>query len=339
MTAYSPGDEWEDHYRGYELRINSDGDIWWQVYNGTDRLHLDPRQDDLVDQFLDLKPLGGRVRVTEGGSVITRREAEDTDGSRSSRSLDDYMALYVGDLEVQGSLLPGKDQEYEVPVRPDGLSQGDLWPSVYDGARYSFSPRGRVWWQNSRTNKHHPLSNDLPDGLSAALTGVKPEGGSFRVTPWGDVITLVRSPASKTVRDQFNDLPVVVQNIIELRRDRADLQMVPIYVGELSDLPLEVDDPPSLTDELSDEEEEALERWAASLGSTDSTNAASHRVDADSSSKTDETDADNGAETSDKDDETAEGDDDGAEIPITDDDPVAWLDRDMDKTEDRINGR
>jgi len=338
MTAYSPGNEWDEHYRGYELRINSDGDIWWQVYNGTDRLHLDPHPHELVDQFLELKPLGGRVRVTEGGSVITRREDEDTDGSRSSRSLDDYTALYVGDLELQGSLLPGKDQEYEVPVQPDGLSRGDLWPSVYDGARYSFSPGGRVWWQNSRTNKHHPLSDDLPDSVGTALTRVKPEGGSFRVTPWGDVVTLVRSPASKTVRDQFSDLPVVVQNIIELRRDRADLQMVPIYVGELSDLPLEVKDPPSLTDELSDEEAEALEGWAASLGSTSSTNAASHRVDADSSAKTDKTRAKDCAEASDADDnETAEGDDGGDGIPIPDDDPVAWLDRDMDKTADRIN--
>lgn len=338
MTDYNPGDEWEEHYRGYELRINSDGQMWWQVYNGTERLEVEPTPTELVDQFLELKPLGGRVRVTDGGSVITRREDEDVDGSRSGRSLEDYTAVYVGDLDLAGHLVPTDTPKHKVPIKPTDLSSGDLWPSVYDGARYSFGMNGSVWWQNTETKKRHPLCGELNTDVRAALTRLKPEGGSFRVTPWGDVITLVRSPATQTVRDQFGELPRIVQNIIKLRRDRGDLQMLPLYVGRISDVPLRVDEPPSLTDQLSKEEQNALKGWAASLGSTSATSTGTHRANAETSSN-----SNSGTGTTDEDstggttDETTSTDNGGEELP--DDDPVAWLEEDMKKTEDRIHDR
>lgn len=345
MTSHTVGDTWGEHYRGYELRINADGDVWWQVYNGTDRLHLEPTPTDLVEQFLELKPLGGRVRVTEGGHVITRQEDEDAEGARNDSSLDDYTPIYVGDMELTGELVPTDSPEYGVPVRPDGLSTGDLWPSVYDGARYSFSMDGNAWWHNSRTKKRHPVAGGLPDSVSGALTRLKPEGGSFRVLPWGDVITLVRSPATQTVRDQFDDLPRVIRNIIKLRRERADLQMIPVYVGRLDEVPLNVEEPTSLVDELSEEEQEALEGWAASLGSTTSTSADTHKTtrsrntsesttETESSTATTEASVEDDPETE-QDNDTSDEDDE--EPPM--DDPVAWLDEDMDRTEERINDR
>ena len=333
MNSYTAGDPWEEHYRGYELRINADGDVWWQVYNGTDRLHLEPKPAELVEQFLELKPLGGRVRVTDGGDVITRQEDEDAEGSRSSKSLDEYTSIYVGEITLEGDLVPTEAPDFSVPVRPDGLTTGDLWPSVYDGARYSFSMAGDAWWHNPQTKKRHPVADDLPESVSTGLQRVKPEGGSFRVTPWGDVITLVRSPATQTVKNQFGELPRVIRNIIKLRRERADLQMLPVYVAQLDDLPLAVNEPPSITDRLSAEEQDALEGWAASLGSTTTTSAESHTRTRSEQSNSDisETDTD-GADGGSQDD--ASEDDDP---PM--DDPVAWLSDDMDKTEERINDR
>jgi hypothetical protein len=333
MTSYTAGDMWEEHYRGYELRINADRDVWWQVYNGTDRLHLEPKPTELVDQFLELKPLGGRVRVTDGGTVITRQADESAEGSRSSTSIDDYTAIYVGEIDLRGDLVPTEKPEYSVPVRPDGLTTGDLWPSVYDGARYSFSMDGNVWWHNPRTKKRHPIADDLPESVSAGLQRVKPEGGSFRVTPWGDVITLVRSPATQTVKDQFGDLPRVIRNIIKLRRERADLQMIPVYVAQLDDLPLSVTEPSSITDQLSAEEQDALEGWAASLGSTTTTDAESHTRSRSEEANSDASETEAwGADEGTHDD--ADVDD---ELPM--DDPVAWLSDDMDRTEERINDR
>lgn len=335
MTSYTAGDTWGEHYRGYELRINADGDVWWQVYNGTDRLYLEPSPTDLVEQFLKLKPLGGRVRVTDGGTVITRQEDEDAEGSRNSGSLDDYTSVYVGELDLEGKLVPNETPEFSVPVRPEGLATGDLWPSVYDGARYSFSMNGNAWWHNPRTKKRHPVAGGIPDSVSAGLKRVKPEGGSFRVTPWGDVITLVRSPATQTVKDQFSDLPRVVRNIIKLRRERADLQMIPIYVAQLSDVPLDVKQPTSITDQLSAEEQDALEGWAASLGSTTTTNTDAHTATR-SEQSTSDTIEDTGQSGTEADSQDGEGNEDD-DPPM--DDPVAWLNDDMDKTEERINDR
>lgn len=348
MTSYTAGDTWEEHYRGYELRINADGDVWWQVYNGTDRLHLEPTPADLVDQFLELKPLGGRVRVTEGAHVITRQEDEAAEGARSEGSLDDYTPMYVGDLELTGELVPTDAPEHAVPVRPSGLSTGDLWPSVYDGARYSFSMDGNAWWHNSQTKKRHPVAGGLPDGIATALERLKPEGGSFRVTPWGDVITLVQSPATQTVRDQFGELPRVIRNIIKLRRERADLQMLPVYVDRLDTVPLDVEEPTSLVDELSDDEQEALEGWAASLGSTTTTSAETHKAtrsspstgeaptETESAAATAGASDESGHDTSEDSDAAREGGESDDEEPPMDD-PVTWLNDDMDKTEERIN--
>jgi len=321
MTDYSTGDTWEEHYRGYELRINADEEVWWQVYNGTDRLHLEPKPEGLIETFLQFKPLGGRVRVTEGGAVITRQEDEGADGSRGAASLNEYTALYVGDLELTGDLVPTTASEHRVAVRPDDLSTGDLWPSVYDGSRYSSSMDGRAWWHNPRTKKRHSVVGGVPESITTALTRLKPQGGSFRITPWGDVITLIDSPATETVNEQFGDLPRVIRNIIKLRRDRGDLQMLPVYVGQLNDVPLTVEEPSSLTDQLTDKEQESLEGWAASLGSTTSTSPEQHKA-----GHTDTLKPSSGEDGPTESNEAEEEDE--SEAPT--DDPVTWLVEAMD---------
>jgi len=52
--------------------------------------------------------------------------------------------------------------------------------------------------------------------------------------------------------------------------------MLPIYVGNLGDVTIDLDSPPSLTDQMSAEEQDALEGWAASLGGTSPTSADDH---------------------------------------------------------------
>jgi hypothetical protein len=261
-----PGDEWPGYYRGYRLQTNPDGDVWWQVYQGTDRLYVEPTPDELVDNLLSLKRLGGRVRVTEDNSVITRVEEGD-----------DYEVRYVGELPSADKLVPQDAPEYSVDIRPDGLSSGDLWPSVYDGAKFSIGG-DRIWWQHPGTHKRHPVETDLPDDVLATLQRLKPRGGSFRITPWNDVITLVEEPPNPTqTREQLHDLPRVIKNIIVLRRERG-VEMLPIYVGSVDTVPIEVDEPRSLTDELSAQERAQLNSWAGSLGPTSTTDPDEHRV-------------------------------------------------------------
>lgn len=265
----SIGDEWPEHYRGYQLHTNADGEVWWQVYRGTDRLYLDPTPNGLIEQLHSLKRLGGRIRVTEGNDVLTQIE----DG-------DSYETVWVGELALEGQLVPTDDPEYSIDLRPTGLSPGDLWPSVYDGSKYSFGHGAeRIWWQNPTTNKRHPVTTSLPDDVLDQLRRFKSDGGSFLVTPWGEVITLVRTnPAPNRIRKQLRNLPLVVQNIIKLRKERG-LEMLPIYIGQLDQTPIEVDEPVSLTDSLSTEEQHELESWASSLGSTSSTTSSNHQAE------------------------------------------------------------
>jgi len=263
----NPGDEWPSYYRGYRLQTNPSGDVWWQVYNGTERLYVEPTPDELVEDLLSLKRLGGRIRITEDNAVITRVE----DG-------DEYEQIYVGDISLSGKLVPEEETEFSVDIQPDGLSSGDLWPSVYDGAKFSFS-EDRVWWHHPQTHKRHPVNTELPNDVLTRLQRLKPTGGSFRVTPWNDVITLVEDPPNpEATKEQLHDLPRVIKNIIILRRERG-VERLPVYVGSLDTVPIEVNEPRSLTDSLSAEERAELNSWSGSLGPTKDIDPSEHRFD------------------------------------------------------------
>lgn len=292
MTSrHDPGDRWTEHYRGYRLRTNPDGDVWWQAYQGTDRLYLEPAPEDLVESLLELKRLGGRIRITEGNDVLTRAEEDDQ-----------YETYWIGSFDLDGELVPPEDPEFSVPVQPDDLAPGDFWPSVYDGAKYSFGPGvERIWWDNPQTHKRHPVQESLSQELETTLSRYKPQGGSLRVTPWNDVLTLVDlDKLPSQTRAEFDSLPRVVKNLIALRRDRGGVQKLPIYAGQVDSTPFSISDPPSLTDPF-ENESDGVDSWLDSLGETSQTEVDNHTVD-----------------NTDTDREGSQDDD------IPDDDPIDW---------------
>ena len=260
-TTVSRGDAWEEHYRGLTLHVDADGDVWWQQYNGEQRLFVSDPPATLVDAILDVKPQGGRVRVTEQNDVIAKVE---------QRSGTDYDQVYIDQLADPQMLQPDGEPEYAIELRPTDVDRGELWPSVYDGTRFSMSRTDRIWWHNPETKRRHQVSSGIPDEIAQAILAHKRQGGSFRVTPWGDVITLISAvPNPGAVKEQFAELPRVVQNIIQLRNNRG-LEMLPIYVGSIGDTPVEIDEPRSLTDELDDSAWDDIEDWINNLGPTTS---------------------------------------------------------------------
>lgn len=271
----TPGDSWTDYYRGYSFSVNADGEVWWQAYNGTDRLRLDPVPDDVVENLLEMKRQGGRIRVTEAGEVVTRTEIAGSD--------DAYEVLYVGSTDIDGRLVPPDDPSHSVALSPTELEAGNLWSSVYDGAKYSFAG-DQFWWHNAENKLRHPFADPLPNPIVTELRRLRPQGGSFRVTPQGDVLTQIpteRSPPD--VREQFRALPRPVKRVLQLRRNRGDVDMIPVYVGTLdaAHRPIDVEEPTRLTDPLTDEEQASLEGWAASVDSYESKELSpdDHRVD------------------------------------------------------------
>lgn len=329
----SNGDDWPAHYRGYRLQISPDRSVWWQLYNGTDRLGLDPVPDSIVDDFLAIKPSGGRIHITETNQVLTRLD----EGNR------DFRDVYVGEMNVNGELVPPEHPEFSIDMQPGDMEVGDLWPSVYDGSRYSFLDQ-RVWWKNGETKRRHMVDGEFDTDILHRLNRYKPKGGSFRITPWGDVITLVpMHPSPEQAGEQFESLPRITQNIIRLRKERG-VDMLPIYVGTIDDPSISVSDPGSLTDELSEEERESLSSWAENLGRTSSTSADSHRASSSSRTQTDSTntsDDDDSTTGSGREESDKEADQENKELPedddLPDDDPLDWIRREVTNQESETN--
>ncbi|WP_416838763.1 hypothetical protein [Haloferax sp. DFSO52] len=303
----SPGDEWPEHYRGLTLSVSPDRSVWWQLYNDKPRLRLTPPPEDIVDTLLELKRIGGRIHITEHGDVLTKIEDDATDD-------DSYNEVYVGTVDLYGELIPEDDPDYSLQLRPEGLSPGDLWPSIYDGSRYSFAGE-RIWWHNGATHTRHPVDAGLPDHILSTLRQYKPQGGSFRITPWGDVITLISiHPSPGDVAEQFDKLSLIVKNIIKFRRERG-VEMLPVYIGNMNGSSLTVSEPTSLTDSLSPEEEATLSSWAENLGRTEPRSTSAHKVS---------------TPAVDDDSEEAESDDDAIRF---DDDPLDWIKNDIELNE------
>lgn len=316
----SPGDKWPHHYRGLSLQISPNGDVWWQLYQGSDRLHLEPKPTEIVNNLLEYKRIGGRVHITEAGAVLTRIED----------SKDRYKQLYLGEATINGTLTPPNNPEYSINIRPEGLSSGDLWPSIYDGSRYSFV-ENRIWWNNGFTHRRHPIITDLPPKIMKELRSYKPSGGSFRITPWGDVITLVdMHPAPETVEKQFSNLPRVVKNIIRLRKDR-DVEMLPVYIGTIEDVEIEVKEPKTLTDELNEEEMDELSSWAKGLGRTKETTSSAH--EASEAKATDHLSTASQSNSTLTNTEAEEQDEDRPQS--FDDDPLAWIESEVQPDRDQ----
>lgn len=258
-TTASRGDAWEEHYRGLTLHVDADGEVWWQPYNGEQRLFLSDPPATLVEAILDVKPQGGRIRVTEQNDVIAK--VEQTNGTG-------YDQVYINQLTEPQTLQPDGEPEYAIELHPTDIDRGELWPSVYDGTRFSLSSTDRIWWHNPETKRRHQVSSGIPDEITQAILAHKRQGGSFRVTPWGDVITLISAiPDPGAVKAQFAELPRVVQNIIQLRNDRG-LEMLPVYVGSIGNNRVEIEEPRSLTDELDDSVWDDIEDWIDNLGPT-----------------------------------------------------------------------
>lgn len=68
------------------------------------------------------------------------------------------------------------------------LNLGDKWPEHYRGTKYHFNEDGEVWWHLP----HEDIRIYAQDGhvlVVTELLKLRPEGGSFRITECGDVLT------------------------------------------------------------------------------------------------------------------------------------------------------
>ena len=234
-----PGDPWDDsaegYYRGSKYRCSPTGDVRWTLPSGLGKVRAVAGYEDIVSEFLKLRPEGGTFRITEDGAVITKDQTS-------------FEPIYVCEY--------GETLEFEdVDVLGEGVQPLDLWPSFYDGSRYSFKRR-RTWWRDPQALSWRETIESLPKLIRDRFLQVKPDGGSIRVTENRKVLTLIKpQPLPRHMKPQYEALNNIQKTLIIINKHATDL--LPVYLGELHG-GLTLHPSAHLNDPLSPEEEADL---------------------------------------------------------------------------------
>lgn len=214
QTLLDPGDVWDDpaegYYRGSKYHCSTRGEVWWALPSGLGKVRAIAGHEDIVAEFLKLRPAGGSFRITEDGAVITRDPTT-------------FSPIYVCEY--------GETLHFEeVNVVGAGAQPLDLWPSFYDGSRYSFK-KGRTWWRDPEGISWRETRETLPNEIRDRFFKVKPDGGSLRITENGKVLTLIApQPLPRNIEDQYNALNNTQKNLIAVKTHAVEL--LPVYLGE-----------------------------------------------------------------------------------------------------------
>ncbi len=209
------GDRWDEHYRGTKYHCKPDGEFWWELPDrqnmATVKVVATDGFQQVADAYLSLRPEGGSLRITETGVVLTRMPTDTWD------------AVYVTDYDVPLEFA-------SVDVLGSGVAPLGLWPSFYDGARYSYKG-GRLWWKNSADGVWQETREPLPRDIEARFRQVKPDGGSIRVTENGKVLALIApQPLPPGLKGQYEALTDTQKRLIEVKM--RNVALLPVFLGE-----------------------------------------------------------------------------------------------------------
>lgn len=237
-------------YRGSKYHFDSEGNIWWSVPESGGRINARSGVNRIAPLLLAKRKEGGSFRITEAGEILTLKS--DPDGVTGEVL---QVGKYQQPLEFEGVDVLGK-----------GISAFDLWPSFYDGARYSF--RGdKIWWHNPKDGTDQYTNESLPPALLGRLARVKPQGGRFCVTENGCVLTLIPpQPLPANIVAQFGSLSDLQRNLVRIKTETAE--MIPIFIGTFKS-GFTLKPVRRLTDPLTDSELERLSKFLKQYDSTD----------------------------------------------------------------------
>lgn len=211
-TRVNPGGDLR--YRGSKYHFDAAGTIWWAAPESGGRVVAKSGTELLLPKLLHLRPGGGSFRITESREVLALKLSPDGVTDEPV-----FVSKYGLPLEFEG-----------VDVLGRGLRPFDLWPSFYDGARYSFR-ENRLWWHNPRDGSDQFTNEPLPSPLLARLARVKPQGGRFCITENGCVLTLIPpQPMPANIAAQFEGLSDIQRNLVRVKAETTE--MIPIFIGK-----------------------------------------------------------------------------------------------------------
>ena len=195
---FRPGDSWDGHYRGTKYRCSPRGRLSWSLPGDLARVNATSGFEDILESLLSLRPEGGSIRITETGAVLTRMP-------------ETWEAVYVCEHDLPITF-------ESVDILGDRVQPLDLWPSFYDGARYSYKS-GNFWFKNTEDGVWQQTKEKLPSEMEARFRQVKPEGGSIRITENGKVLALIEpQPLPRHMKPQYEALNNLQKRMIAVKK-------------------------------------------------------------------------------------------------------------------------
>jgi len=242
-------------YRGTVYHFNSDNKIWWrpskEAGQGGLKATVKSNHSKLLKKLRKLKPEGGSFRVTENNIVLTKISKED----------ENWDPVFVGSLD--------KPFEFKENINPNptSLEPGDLWTSFYDGSKFSAirTNKTKIWFKKplesiSSGQLYSPrqyIKNTMPIEIEKEFNYYKGQGGSFRITENGCVITLITpQPLSERLKKQWNNFSDIQQRLIEVKVEGT--QMLPIYLGVWDSPSIKIDPTKDYSSKLNDSEKNKM---------------------------------------------------------------------------------
>lgn len=245
-----PGEKYCGERYRFSLKNKS---VAWHGPKGEIRIAVDAGFDTILDSLERLGKSHGSFKILPGGVVSTKLG-------------DDNVPVFVCHLDAPFVF------DVDIDMNSSSCTSGSLWLGFYDGCRSAFSG-DKVWWtkpvdwdENTFVAKsgRWGWERDLPSDILDRLKMLKPDGGSFRVTSSGHVVTLILAGENRFSKyaDEFDSMSDLQQNLVymymrEFMPDNSVLKenmmnMLPVYVGQLPEnfLPIRFTEPPSYTEQL-----------------------------------------------------------------------------------------
>ena len=218
-----------DFYRGTHYHFNSENQIWWrpskEAFQGGLKATVTSNHSHLLKKLRKIRPEGGSFRITENNIVLTKIKRKDGN----------WVPVFVDELETPFQF---KEKIENLPIN---LEPGDLWPSFYDGSKFSSIRSGetKVWFRQPLSSvegetlsysSRRYVEHNMPKGVEKEFSYYKGQGGSFRITENGYVITLISpQPLSDRLKEQWDNFSDTQQRLIEVKVEGT--QMLPIFLG------------------------------------------------------------------------------------------------------------
>jgi hypothetical protein len=207
--------EYKGVYRGTKYHADFKGNMWWRADKTMPRIKVNFSNNEIINDILSIKPMGGSFRITESKEVLTKVFSEESG----------YVSTYVGTLNC--------DITYEnYKWKPENLRKGCLWPSVYDGTTLSVNTNGDVLIHIGDIKVYAKKGHEELAKKVLELNG-KYGGGRFKINENGYILTLMyRAPYPERIKNQMADLSQEEKNLIDVRKKTKRDDRVPIYVGK-----------------------------------------------------------------------------------------------------------